>query len=485
MRFLTKIIAGLSFTSLLHAATIVGAGRGIEQNYAVKKGDSLWKISQSFYGTGFRAEQLKRHNGLKGDLITEGQKIALPALYLRLMVSKGDTLSTISEEYFCGASRYRILAEYNRISSPYHIREGQIIRLPLYRVGGLMPCDKLIVRGGGTVEPARAKLSAKKRTNKPLVVSYKTKETTRCGKIESSLSSTCSDSGGGNVRTSVVSEQSRKEHYPSSVVIGASDSAVVSVPLHEEEWVSDKKLSAADKHGDNHVDSPVDKPADKPADESIAVQNRKKSPENGFRGLFASIKKLGGSHETWQRRDYYEKKNPRNFSASVEFFDYKPNNPVVSNNSAAPVKSIMPVYRISQGVGRGGDVSVIFGHWNSSETDVLSSVYENDYSLAGATVSVTELLDQRVGFRAEAGLVEYVHKATVTNKALFGSIGSTARNMGYLFSAGLRYRINTGLDLSLTWMKFGGRFRHPDFGPTPVETEMGSSAFGFGVHYRF
>ena len=49
------------------------------RTYTVKKGDTLWQISQKYLGKGSRYKEIKALNGLKSDIIRIGQVLKLPA----------------------------------------------------------------------------------------------------------------------------------------------------------------------------------------------------------------------------------------------------------------------------------------------------------------------------------------------------------------------------------------------------------------------
>jgi len=87
MRKIAMIIAmGVIFAGF--AATSVAA-----EEYVVKKGDSLWNISQK-YNTS--VEDLVEVNGLQSTIIHPKQKLNLYATYT---VEQGDTLTAISQEF--------------------------------------------------------------------------------------------------------------------------------------------------------------------------------------------------------------------------------------------------------------------------------------------------------------------------------------------------------------------------------------------------
>ena len=48
------------------------------ERYTVKKGDSLWKISKRYYGTGRKYAVIAKANGIKGNLILPGQVLIIP-----------------------------------------------------------------------------------------------------------------------------------------------------------------------------------------------------------------------------------------------------------------------------------------------------------------------------------------------------------------------------------------------------------------------
>ncbi len=55
------------------------SGQATARQYTVKAGDTLWKISQTYLGSGNRYAEIIRLNNLKSDLLTVGQVLKLPA----------------------------------------------------------------------------------------------------------------------------------------------------------------------------------------------------------------------------------------------------------------------------------------------------------------------------------------------------------------------------------------------------------------------
>lgn len=66
-----SVTAGMTLASL-----IVGSASTEAATYTVKKGDSLWKISQQYHTT---VSQIKNDNHLTGDIIYPNQKFKVPS----------------------------------------------------------------------------------------------------------------------------------------------------------------------------------------------------------------------------------------------------------------------------------------------------------------------------------------------------------------------------------------------------------------------
>lgn len=73
-------IAFKDFPSLIKRAGLNGYSSSSNQiTYEVKKGDTLWSISQKYLGDGNRYKEIKSLNGLNTDLIFPGQKLKINA----------------------------------------------------------------------------------------------------------------------------------------------------------------------------------------------------------------------------------------------------------------------------------------------------------------------------------------------------------------------------------------------------------------------
>ena len=94
------------------ASLIVGSASTEAATYTVKKGDSLWKISQQYHTT---VSQIKNDNHLTGDIIYPNQKFKVPSQTpKKYKIVSGDTLSGIAKKYGVKVSQ---LKEWNNLSS--------------------------------------------------------------------------------------------------------------------------------------------------------------------------------------------------------------------------------------------------------------------------------------------------------------------------------------------------------------------------------
>lgn len=110
--------------------------------YVVQPGDNVWKIAQSF---GLQPETVLWSNPeLEAwpDYITVGQELfILPVDGAYHQVKAGDTLQSVAERYRVDASAI-IECEYNDLSEPYELQEGQRLVVP----GGSRPLVPRFVR---------------------------------------------------------------------------------------------------------------------------------------------------------------------------------------------------------------------------------------------------------------------------------------------------------------------------------------------------
>lgn len=73
----------------------------ISGQYTVRSGDTLWKLSEMFYGDGRRYRVIAVINGLSDpDLIEAGQELQIPDVTYRYQVKAGDTKGKIAEHFY-------------------------------------------------------------------------------------------------------------------------------------------------------------------------------------------------------------------------------------------------------------------------------------------------------------------------------------------------------------------------------------------------
>ncbi|MCJ8347056.1 LysM peptidoglycan-binding domain-containing protein [bacterium] len=100
-------------------------------DHSVKRGQSLSLISKIYFGDFSRVEKLKRMNQLSDNIIYPGQILKIPSFEIELLIESGDSLTKLSEKYFCGVSSYKTLANLNDVAYPYQLMIGQSLKVPL------------------------------------------------------------------------------------------------------------------------------------------------------------------------------------------------------------------------------------------------------------------------------------------------------------------------------------------------------------------
>ena len=96
----------------------------IDNEYIVKKGDSLWSISRLYNIT---VDELKRYNNLTSNLLNIGQILKIPTNnFNTYVVQKGDSLWSISRKYSTTVDN--IKRENNLTSNVLSI--GQVLKIP-------------------------------------------------------------------------------------------------------------------------------------------------------------------------------------------------------------------------------------------------------------------------------------------------------------------------------------------------------------------
>lgn len=154
--------------------TPVVAVQTSKDSYIVKKGDSLWKIAESVYGTGFKAADIAKANKLtQAGLIYAGQKLILPKAEVMAVENKiivkaeptkpaevkkervsnskpeilaantkvtdkvqkytvvaGDNLWNIAVQFYGDGFAWKKIAEANKLANPSIIHKGNVLSIP-------------------------------------------------------------------------------------------------------------------------------------------------------------------------------------------------------------------------------------------------------------------------------------------------------------------------------------------------------------------
>lgn len=101
--------------------------------YRVRRGNTLWNISQRFLGNGERYKEIMEINGLTTDTIYPGQILRVPVepqnVTITYTVKNGDTLWNIAQRFLGNGERYRDIISLNDLSSEI-IYPGQKLKIP-------------------------------------------------------------------------------------------------------------------------------------------------------------------------------------------------------------------------------------------------------------------------------------------------------------------------------------------------------------------
>lgn len=116
------------------------------EKYTVQSGDTLYDISNRYYGTGIYFDEIADYNGIDDpNDIKAGDEIKIPHIDVEktdvpdmgiptYTIQSGDTLINICGKFY-GEKSYAValkLAEYNGIDNPDLIKPGQVINIPVY-----------------------------------------------------------------------------------------------------------------------------------------------------------------------------------------------------------------------------------------------------------------------------------------------------------------------------------------------------------------
>ncbi|HUW21047.1 MAG TPA: LysM peptidoglycan-binding domain-containing protein, partial [Candidatus Bathyarchaeia archaeon] len=127
----------------------------IPETYQVKENESLWKISEKFYQSGYNWSDIAKENNLSNpNLLAVGQELKLPKVALRkpveeiaqaepvlgetetsisgdsYVVQKGDSLWKIAIRTYADGYKWTEIAKTNNLAYPDFLEVGQELKLP-------------------------------------------------------------------------------------------------------------------------------------------------------------------------------------------------------------------------------------------------------------------------------------------------------------------------------------------------------------------
>jgi len=124
---------------------------GNAKEHVVVKGETLWSISEDYYGSGYNWVDVKKANGLTSEVIEVGQKLTVPSIASKeptstkkvvtiekveaisgdtYTVVKGDCLWDIAVRTYGDGFRWTEIAKVNKLVNPGLIHSGNILVLP-------------------------------------------------------------------------------------------------------------------------------------------------------------------------------------------------------------------------------------------------------------------------------------------------------------------------------------------------------------------
>jgi len=122
--------------------------------YVVQEGDDLWKIAEKTFGSGYNAYDISIANKITDpNSIAKGQKLFIPSIASKqttitegnisatmtsqvtfkgnkYVVKDGDFLWKIALEVYGDGNAWQRLADFNKISFPYSVETGMILKVP-------------------------------------------------------------------------------------------------------------------------------------------------------------------------------------------------------------------------------------------------------------------------------------------------------------------------------------------------------------------
>jgi LysM repeat protein len=110
-------------------AGLTGALAG-EKIHEVRPGESASSIAKQYYGTFDRTDLLLRYNGLAGSVIRPGEELRIPYSETHI-VRAGDTWSGLAQKYLGRTSAYPTVAALNGVPPSRALQVGQRLVMPV------------------------------------------------------------------------------------------------------------------------------------------------------------------------------------------------------------------------------------------------------------------------------------------------------------------------------------------------------------------
>lgn len=126
--------------------------QNLPAKYVIKKGDSLWKISEKFYGTGFNFVDIAKENKIDNtNLLFADKEITIPKVNPKTVaktepikvqtsvqpitgdkytIQKGDSLWNISVRAYQDGFKWVLLAKTNNLVNPNLIHSDNVLTIP-------------------------------------------------------------------------------------------------------------------------------------------------------------------------------------------------------------------------------------------------------------------------------------------------------------------------------------------------------------------
>lgn len=110
--------------------------------HVVTSGDTLWAISEKYYGTGYEWAKIAKENNITNpNKIEVGQTLKIPATgkttaidtkieYTKYTVQKGDSLWKIAQSELGNANLWVEIAKINKLKNPSTIHAGNVLEIP-------------------------------------------------------------------------------------------------------------------------------------------------------------------------------------------------------------------------------------------------------------------------------------------------------------------------------------------------------------------